>query len=93
MKGRIIVFRLNKKVGQVEMNKFCRQFYGYIDRSNNGQYSYRRPGFIDSIHHVKVIRGVVVVGPADAPKVVEFLEKFGAEVYVWSVTSILEPLK
>jgi len=92
MKGNIIVFRFPKRVGHVKVNEFCRKFYGYTDRSNKGRYNYKRPGFIDDISHVKVIRGVVVVGIADTKQVVDFIEKFGAEVYVWTVTSIVEPL-
>jgi len=85
MKGRIIVFRLVKRVGHVKVNQFCRRFYGYTDRSNLGRYSYVRPGFIDGIPHVRIIRGVVIVKTEDAEVVTDFLERFGAEVYTWTV--------
>lgn len=85
MRGKIIVFRLLKRVGHVKVNQFCRRFYGYLDRSNRGKYSYRRLGFIDDIPHLKVIRGVVIVRTEDAGKVVNFLKGFGAEVYAWTV--------
>ena len=85
MRGKIIVFRLLKRVGHVRVNQFCRRFYGYLDRSNRGKYSYRRPGFIDGIPHLRVIRGVVIVRTEDAGKVMSFLKEFGAEVYAWTV--------
>jgi hypothetical protein len=89
VRGEIIVFRLLKRVGHVKVNKFCRRFYGYLDRSNRGKYTYRRPGFIDGIPHVRVIRGVVIVRTEDAGKVVNFLKGFGAEIYAWTV--VLRP--
>ena len=85
MRGKIIVFRLLKRVGHVKVNQFCRRFYGYLDRSNRGKYSYRRSGFIDGIPHVRVIRGVVLVRTEDAGEVISFLKRFGAEVYAWTV--------
>jgi Holliday junction resolvase len=50
-----------------------------------GRYTYRRPGFLDEIPHVRVIRGVVLVRTEDAGKVTNFLKEFGAEVYIWTV--------
>lgn len=85
MRGKIIVFRLLKRVGHVKVNQFCRRFYGYLDRSNRGKYSYRRPGFIDGIPHVRIIRGVVLVRTGDAGEVIRFLKRFGAEIYAWTV--------
>jgi len=85
VKGKIIVFRLLKRVGHVKTNQFCRRFYGYLDRSNLGKYTYRRPGFLDEIPHVKVIRGVVIVRTEDVGKVTNFLNEFGAEVHTWTV--------
>ena len=85
MKGKIVVFRLLKRAGHVKTNQFCRRFYGYLDRSNRGKYMYKRSGFLDSIPHVKVIRGVVIVRSEDEGKVMNFLREFGAEVYAWSV--------
>jgi len=92
MRGNIIVFRFPKRVSHVKVNEFCRKFYGYTDRSNKGRYNYKRPGFIDSVPHVKVIRGVVVVALADTKKVVDFIENYDGEAYIWTVASILEPL-
>lgn len=85
VEGKIIVFRLLKRVGHVKVNQFCRRFYGYTDRSNRGRYSYKRSGFIDEIPHVRIIRGVVIVRAEDAGKVVSFLNEFGAEVHTWTV--------
>ena len=74
-----------KRVGHVKVNQFCRRFYGYLDRSNRGRYSYKRPGFIDGIPHVRIIRGVVLVKTEDAVKVTDFLKGFDAEIYTWTV--------
>ncbi|MFN4133062.1 MAG: hypothetical protein ACK4GQ_01655 [Candidatus Hadarchaeales archaeon] len=76
---------LLKRAGHLRTNQFCRKFYGYIDRSNRGKYTYKRPGFLDGIPHIPVIRGVVIVKTEDADEVVHFLKRFRAEVHSWTV--------
>lgn len=70
----------------MKTNQFCRKFYGHLDRSNLGRYTYKRHGFLDRIPHVRVIRGVILVRKEDEEKVVGFLRQFGAEIHVWTVT-------
>ena len=46
------------------------------------KYEYKRPGLLDEIPHVKLIRGVVIVRKEDAKKLIDFLKKFNAEYHV-----------
>ena len=79
--GSIIIFRILTKTDKLTMNKFCRQFYGYLDRSHKGKYQYHRDGFLDDFPHIKPLRGVLVVRKKDAKKIISYLETYNADIY------------
>lgn len=81
-RGKIIVFRVLAKTNKLVMNRFCRQFYGYLDRSCNNRYQYQRKGFIENFPHIKIIRGVIIVKKEDADEIVSFLESYKAEIFI-----------
>lgn len=91
--GKIIVFRVLAKSGQLKTNKFCRQFYGYLDRSHNYKYQYQRKGFIDNFPHIKPLRGVLVVRKDDSDEIIEFLKSYNAELYARDIVLQDEDLK
>ena len=79
--GKIIVFRVLAQNNKSIMNRFCRQFYGYIDRSNNYGYQYHRKGFLENFQYIKPLRGVLIVNNEDGEKIISFLESYNAEIY------------
>ena len=79
--GKIIVFKLAATNDSSSMKKFCRQFYGYLDRSCNYRYQYRRRGLLDEHPHLKLQRGVLVVRKEDATPILSFLESYNAEIF------------
>jgi len=79
--GTMIAFKMHGKISQTRLNKFCREFYGYTDRSNKGKYLYRRKGFLDEIPHLNPIRSLLIVWKNNAEKVISFLEEYDAEIY------------
>ncbi|MEA1904292.1 MAG: hypothetical protein U9M97_00170 [Candidatus Hadarchaeota archaeon] len=91
MKGRLIAFRVFKRLGQRRTNQFCKQFYGQ-DTTTQGK-KYRRRGVLDRIPHRKLIRGVLVVSTKNADEIVKFLRKFNAEVHVREVSLTPEDKK
>jgi len=74
------------------MNKFCRQFYGYLDRSHNYKYQYQRKGFIENFPHIRVIRGVIIVKKEDADEIVSFLGSYNAEIFTREIILLPEDL-
>lgn len=84
-KGKIIAFRVQSKTTQAKLNKFCRKFYGYTDKSCHGKYTYKRKGLLDDIPHINPIRSLLIVKDEDCDKVVLFLEKYNADVFVRTV--------
>lgn len=79
--GKIIVFRVLANNTKLVMNKFCREFYGYMDRSCNYKYTYRRKGFLENFVYIKPLRSVLVVRKEDAVSIIEFLKRYNAEIY------------
>jgi hypothetical protein len=75
------------------MNKFCRKFYGYVDRSNNYRYTYRREGFIEKFPHIKPLRGVLIVRKEDSESIVTFLKEFNADILVRSIVLTEDDMK
>lgn len=75
------------------MNKFCREFYGYIDKSNKGQYTYHRKGFMDKFNYIKPLRGVIVVKEEDTNEILLFLKKYNAEIFYRKILLTKEDMK
>ena len=82
MKGKLFAFRILEQTDPKTATRFCRTMYGYKDRSNKGKYEYHRPGFLDTIPHLKLIRGVIIVQEKNAKTLAKFLKKHGAEIHI-----------
>jgi hypothetical protein len=85
MKGEIIIFKLGKETTRAERARFCRELYGYVDRSYHGKYIYLRRGLLSSIPHFIPVRSVIVVRMEDAEKVESFLRERNAKVLSWRI--------
>lgn len=62
--------------------RFNHEFWGRTTSSWGGKYRYHVPGLMQSIPHRRLIRGVFLVRRRDRDRVVAFLEKRKAELYV-----------
>ena len=91
--GTIIVFRVLTHTNKLIMNKFCRQFYGYTDRSHNYRYEYHRKGFINNFPYIKPLRGVIIVRKEDAKEIISFLKSYKAEIYARDIILLEEDLR
>ena len=91
--GKVIVFRVLTRNDKLTMNKFCRQFYGYLDRSHNYRYQYQRKGFIENFPYIKPLRGVIVVRKEDADEIISFLKSYNAEIYARDIILTQDDLK
>ncbi len=84
--GKIIVFKLAMTNDRTAMNRFCRQFYGYLDRSHNYRYQYKRKGFLGDFAHIRLQRGVIVVKKEDSKEIISFLKSYDAEIFARDIT-------
>ncbi len=90
MTGKILVFHFPKKTNQRSLNQFCKKFYGQNTSSHGGKYRYRRKGLLDTIPHIKLIGGVLIVSTENANKIIQFLKDYGAELFVRDVILLPE---
>ena len=82
---KIITYSLRDK-GNKERCSIVQKLFGYNDKSNKGQYVYRRKGLLDEIDYEKELMNVISVkGKKDQGKVVRILEKLGVKVSFRSV--------
>jgi len=85
--GAIIVYRLPPGIPPAQRVRFMENVWGQTRKAWG--YTVRRHGTLEKVPLWKVGRGVVIVRVGDAPKVVEELERWKAEVRYWKVR--LEP--
>ncbi|NOQ55294.1 MAG: hypothetical protein GQ477_00650 [Nanohaloarchaea archaeon] len=80
--GALISFKVAGKNNHTKINRFCRDFYGYNDKSNKGKYIYKRDGFLNRYPHIKVQRGLIIIRIEDAEEIITLLEKYDAEIFM-----------
>ncbi|VVB59600.1 Uncharacterised protein [uncultured archaeon] len=83
--GALIAFKVAQSNTPSGVNRFCREFYGYTDKSNKGRYSYERQGFISRFPHINLLRGLIIVRLEHAEEIMDFLKKYNAEVFMREV--------
>lgn len=91
--GAVIAFRVSGGNSKSALNKFCREFYGYSDRSNRGRYTYHHPGFIDGFRHIKLLRGAIIVRMQDVDRILSFLKGHNAEIFMREVVLLHSDLQ
>jgi len=99
MDAKLVVFQVYKNKQKnltntmTTLNQFVQKFYGQDTTTHEGKYKYHRRGLLESIPHIRLIRGVIVVRGVDLGVVVDFLNRYNAELWVWDVTLSLEDEK
>lgn len=81
----MICYTLGKK-NHKERSKLKRELLGYADKSNNGQYEYRRKGLLQNIPNIRPIRSVIITQNEDSAKVQKLLKKYGAKTHIFDIT-------
>ena len=85
MNGSIIVFYLPPQTSPKVHKQFRKRIYGENTSSWKGRYQYRRKGILDTLRHVKLYKGVVIVLPEDVSILVGVLRENGAMIYTRKV--------
>ncbi|KXA95925.1 hypothetical protein AKJ37_06485, partial [candidate division MSBL1 archaeon SCGC-AAA259I09] len=68
----IVIYQIHG-LSQAEKAKFRRELYGYVDKSNRGQYEYYRPSLLDEIPYRKLIRCDLLIRKEDKEKITDFM--------------------
>lgn len=92
MKAKLICYTLGN-VDHQTRSRFKREFFGYVDKSNNNQYKYKRKGLLSDMPHSKPIRSTVIVKPKDETKIIRFLKRFKAGIKTYWIIIDKKELK
>ncbi|EQD25886.1 hypothetical protein B2A_15896 [mine drainage metagenome] len=85
MEGTLVVFTLRKNMSSAEKVRFCQQFYGRDTTTWKGKYTYHMSGFLGSIPHRKLGKGIIIIRSIDLEKVKEYFGDKVEEVYIRTV--------
>ncbi|MFB6216429.1 MAG: hypothetical protein ABEJ72_05625 [Candidatus Aenigmatarchaeota archaeon] len=92
MDGAIVIYQI-RNLPQAKKVKFGREFRGYTDKSNKGQYEYYREGLLDEIPHRKFIRGVLLIRREDREEMLDFMEEYEVKVHTRNVELTSEDIE
>ena len=73
--GQLIVFKVKERLSATERTNFFRGLYGHLERSNFGQYTYKREGLLETLPHITLVRAALIVAEENAGKLVAFLRR------------------
>ena len=80
-KKSIILYDLKNKK-PTEKVEITRNIFGFEDKSNNGNYTYKREGLLKDIKHEKWSKSVIFIDSKDEEKVAKILRKFGLNILI-----------
>lgn len=75
-KKSLILYDLKNKKPKEKVD-ITRKLFGFEDKSNNCNYTYKRKGLLKDIKHEKWNKAVILIDSQDEEKVVKILRKFG----------------
>ncbi len=80
MDALLVVFHLPTSTPSNIHKSFRRKMYGEKTSSWGGRYQYRRQGILDTIPHVWLYWGVIIVRESDYDEIMELLSEYSALV-------------
>ena len=84
-KGILICYELNH-LNPNQVNKFCRDLYGYTSKSKFGKYTYKKEGLLSKIPHISPNKSILIITKKNKHKVLNFLKKHEAKIFVRDIT-------
>jgi len=77
----VILYDLKNKKPNEKVD-ITRKLFGFNDKSNNGDYEYKRVGLLKNIKHEKWNKSAILIESKDEEKTIKILRKFGLKVLV-----------
>ena len=84
MKVKLITYS-TENLGSTQRSIISKRISGYIDKSNNSRYTYRRKGLIEEIPNIKVTNKTFILKEKDFPAIKKELKKLGVKIKVWNI--------
>lgn len=69
--GTIIIYKLTK-LPQTDRDNICRKLLGRIVKTHHGNYTHHVKGLLNTIPHIRVTRGVLLVKKTDEQELSKF---------------------
>lgn len=93
MRVMVVVFYLPPNTPKPIRNKFPQKLYGQAVSSWGGKYRYRKVGFLETIPHRKLYRGVILVRDEDIDSLLDFLKEWDIIVEVREIIPLEEDIE
>jgi len=91
--GTVVIYKL-EGLNQIERDNFCRGLLGRTVKTHGGKYTHHVEGLLDSIPHIRVARGVIIVEQANKQKISDFLKEQGVrEVFMRDLILMEEDIR
>lgn len=91
--GTIVIYEL-KGLDQIERDKFCRKLLGRTVKTHHGKYTHRVEGLLDTIPHIRVTRGAIIVENVNEQKISNFFkDQRVCKVFVRNLILTMEDIK
>jgi hypothetical protein len=85
MKGRLVAFKRQRNTDHATTNRFVQKLYGQDVTSHGGKYRSHKYGLLESIPHIKLQRGVIILLEKDLEAVLNFLNQYKTEIQLREV--------
>ena len=79
------IFYSLENLTPAEKAKFCRNFWGYKDKSTFGKYSYLRKGIMSDIPHIRIAPSLFIVLEKDRSRTDQIFQKFNLNPFVRTI--------
>lgn len=84
MKAKIVCLDFSKHT-KSKQSRISQKIYGYTDNSNNGRYSYERPGILTAVSKIILGKASFIIPQKNAQIVTE-IEKLGVIVKTYNIS-------
>lgn len=84
MKAEIITYE-TKNMTNSKRSIISKRLFGFIDRTGETKYVYKRDGILRSVQHIVITKKTFVVGSKDAQTIKKLIKKLGAKVKNWAI--------
>ena len=81
----ILISYTTKGLSKTESSKLSKGLVGYTDRSNRGNYTYKRKGLIVSIGGIIISRSTFIVPKNKAKEIMSHIKKRDGSVSYWEI--------
>ena len=91
--GTIIIYKL-EGLDQIARDNFCRELLGRTVKTHRGKYTHHVEGLLDTIPHIRVARGVIIVEKANKLNISDFFKEHGVrEVFMRDLILMEEDIR